>query len=126
MTWESTQPKLPEAPSTSTHGSPTTTYDLFDEPMVHTASREILDPSYLRITGKQRSRFSRAMKRLGIKPKYHLSELEPHIIHPMKDKGLAGLCSCREMDCPGEAPDLHSYERPACLEYTIQLKSKGM
>jgi hypothetical protein len=91
---------------------------------VHTSFRQTLEPSMLSISEKQRFRFFRAMKQLMIKPHYHLSELEPHVIHPMKDD-LADICSCREIDCPGEAFDIHSWDRPYCLESAIEQKSEG-
>jgi hypothetical protein len=97
----------------------------FESSAVHTSFRQTLEPSMLSISEKQRFSFSRAMKRLMIKPYYHLSELEPHVLHPMEDNLLADICSCRDMDCPGECPDIHSWDRPYCLERTLEDKSKG-
>jgi hypothetical protein len=91
----------------------------------HTAFRLTVDPTMTGISEKQRPRFLKAMKRLMVKPRYHLSELEQHIVHPIKDDSLADLCSCRDYDCPGECPDIHSWDRPSCLERVLEHKSEG-
>jgi hypothetical protein len=98
----------------------------FDSGSVHTAFRQVLDPSSLSISDKQRFRFTRAMKELGLKPHYHLSELEPHVVHPIQDKALAALCCCRDSQCPGACPDIHSWDRPSCLESVIESESRGL
>jgi hypothetical protein len=98
---------------------------LFESGSVHTAFRQTLDPAVLSISESQRLRFSRAMKQLRIKPHYHLSELEPLVIHPIEDEMLADICSCRDMNCPGACPDIHSWYRPSCLEQVLESKSKG-
>jgi len=94
--------------------------------ILHTAFRQVIDPSTLAISEKQRFRFARALKKLNLKPYYHLSELEPLIVHPIQDEDLACLCSCPDGDCPGACTDIHSWDRPYCLEQTLKSKSKGM
>ncbi|KAH3945980.1 hypothetical protein HBH98_108880 [Parastagonospora nodorum] len=94
--------------------------------IVHTAFRQIIDPSTLIISEQQRFRFTRALKKLNLKPHYHLSEMEPLIVHPIQDENLACLCSCRDGDCPGACPDIHSWDRPYCLEQTLKSKSKEL
>jgi hypothetical protein len=120
---------LPQIPITST---PASVLDAapqnvaFESGENHTAFRQVLDPSMLSLSEKQRFRFARAMKKLSLRPHYHLSELEPLITHPIQDENLAALCSCRELDCPGECFDIHSYDRPYCLESVIEHKSRGL
>jgi hypothetical protein len=99
--------------------------DMFEDPDAHTAFCEVLDPSSLVISNKQRSRFTRAMKRLNTAPWYHLSQLEPHITHPIEDDDLMDVCSCRMGECPGACLDLHSWDRPHYLEQVIESRSKG-
>jgi hypothetical protein len=101
-------------------------HKMFESGHTHTAFRQTLDLSMLSISEKQRFRFTRAMKQLNLKPEYHLSELEPLIVHPIQDENLANICSCREFDCPGPCFDIHSWDRPYCLEQTLKIKSKGM
>jgi hypothetical protein len=91
----------------------------------HIAFRQTLDPSTLVISEKQRYRFSKAMKQLGITPCYHLSELEAHVIHPIEDETLADICPCRDSNCPGACYDIHSWDRPSCLESFLEGKSRG-
>jgi hypothetical protein len=98
---------------------------LFESGSIHTAFRQTLDPAVLSISESQRFRFFRAMKQLRIKPHYHLSELEPLVAHPMEDEMLARLCSCSDMNCLGTCPDIHSWDRPSCLEQVLKIKSKG-
>jgi hypothetical protein len=99
--------------------------ELFDSSMVHSAFRQTLDPTILSISENQRLRFSRAMKQLQIKPCFHLSELEPLVIHPIEDELLDGICSCPRFECPGACPDIHSWDRPYALEQVLKTKSKG-
>jgi hypothetical protein len=94
--------------------------------IVHTAFRQVIDPRTLVISEQQRFRFTTALKKLNLKPHYHLSEMEPLIVHPIQDEDLACLCSCRDAECPGACPDIHSWDRPSCLEQTLKCKSKGM
>jgi hypothetical protein len=91
----------------------------------HMAFRQTVNPVSLIITEQQLSRFTKATKQLRIQPCFHLSELEPHIAHPIKDEVLAAICSCRASDCPGECTDIHSWDRPFCLEEVLKEKSKG-
>jgi hypothetical protein len=98
---------------------------LFVSGIVHSAFRQTLNPAILSISEKQRSRFSRAMKRLQIKPCFHLSELDPLVIHPIEDELLDGICSCSRFECPGACPDIHSWDRPCALEQVLEIKSKG-
>jgi hypothetical protein len=65
------------------------------------------------------------MKKLHVEPCFHLSELKPHIAHPIKDETFACLCSCYDSDCPGECPDIHSWDRPYCLEGVLESKNEG-
>ena len=118
-------PSIPDGSGVLGGGKDAAKYQLFEDGVTHAAFRETLDTSWLTISEKQRFRFARAMKRLGLKPRYHLSELEPHVVHPMKDEDLACICSCHDMDCPGACPDIHSWDRPSCLEQTLKSKSKG-
>ncbi len=64
----------------------------------HTAFRSIFDPSQLSLTENERLRFPTAMKRLDLKPHYHLSELESQVIHPIQDSVLKDMCCCRTSD----------------------------
>jgi hypothetical protein len=98
----------------------------FESGLDHTVFRQVLDPSILSLSDKQRSRFARAMKKLNLKPHFHLGELEPLIAHPIQDEDLADFCSCRDVECPGACFDIHSWDRPSCLESTIERKSEGM
>lgn len=91
----------------------------------HMAFRQTLDPIMLGLSEKQRSRFWRALKRMRMKPGYHLTDLEPHIAHPIEDENLADICSCGDDDCPGACYDVHSWDRPSCLESILESKSKG-
>ncbi|KAF2027553.1 hypothetical protein EK21DRAFT_91466 [Setomelanomma holmii] len=50
---------------------------LFIDPEDHGATQQMIDPSQLLLTEEQRQRFTRAMKKLGLKPRYHLRELKP-------------------------------------------------
>jgi hypothetical protein len=118
-------PGLVGRTGSSPDGKTTRECGMFEDPNTHTAFCEILDPHSLAISEKQRFRFTRAMKRLNIAPSYHLSQLEPQIIHPIKDDDLMNICSCRLSDCPGECPDIRSWDRPSCLEGVIESRSKG-
>jgi hypothetical protein len=118
-------PRTTESTSTSTGSKASRGHEMFENLGVHTAFRETLDPSSLTISEKQRSRFARTLKRLSIAPHYHLSELEPHIVHPIEDEDLMDICSCHQMDCPGECSDIHSWDRPSYLEQVIERRSKG-
>jgi hypothetical protein len=119
-------PKTKDDPDDTGDGKRALEYDLFGEYGTHTAFRETLDSSLLSISEKQRFRFSRAMKQLRILPCYHLSELEPHIIHPIEDETLVDICSCREMDCQEASVDVHSWDRPSILESILKDKSKSI
>jgi hypothetical protein len=90
---------------------------------VHASFSQMLEPSMLSISEKQRSQFSRAMNRLMIKPHYHLSELEPYVIHPFKDNLLADICSCCGTDHEGGR---QSYKHKlSCLEQLVEKRSNG-
>jgi hypothetical protein len=99
--------------------------ELFESGMVHNAFRQTLDPIILSISEKQRFRFSRAMRQLQIKPCFHLSELEPLVVHPIEDELLGDICSCSRFECPGACTDIHSWDRPSVLEHMLKTKSKG-
>jgi hypothetical protein len=99
--------------------------ELFESGMVHNAFRQTLDPAILSISEKQRFRFSRAMRQLQIKPCFHLSELEPLVVHPIEDELLDDICSCSRFECPGACTDIHSWDRPCALEQVLKIKSKG-
>lgn len=99
-------------------------YDgLFFDPEDHSAFQQVIEPSQLSLTEEQRQRFARAMKRLNVKPRYQLRDLEPHVIHPIEDDDLANLCSCHAADCP--ACDIKSWDKPFNIEEVLHAKSKG-
>tara|TARA_R110002003_G_scaffold9_10_gene436 strand:- start:5032 stop:5430 length:399 start_codon:yes stop_codon:yes gene_type:complete len=89
----------------------------------HSAFQQVIEPSQLSLTEEQRQRFARAMKRLNVKPRYQLRDLEPHVIHPIEDDDLANLCSCHAADCP--ACDIKSWDKPFNIEEVLHAKSKG-
>jgi hypothetical protein len=118
-------PGMVRGTESTNDGKPAPNSGLFEGCGVHTAFSETLEPSLLSISDKQRCQFVQAMKRLNIEPCYHLSRLEPHIIHPVEDEDIMDICSCRKRDCPGEWPDIHSWDRPSCLEQILESRSKG-
>jgi hypothetical protein len=67
-------------------------HKIFESGHTYSAFRQTLDLSMLSISEKQRFRFTRAMKELNLKPQYHLSELEPLIVHPIQDENLVDIC----------------------------------
>jgi hypothetical protein len=91
----------------------------------HTAFRQIIDPSQLVLSEKDRTRFPKAMRFLGLKPYYHLSELEPHVVHPIEDEFLMDICSCHANDCPA-SPDHKSWDKPYFVHNHLKRKSKGL
>lgn len=66
----------------------------------HKSFQQVIDYPLLAVSENQRLRFKKAMRVLDISPHYHLSELEPCVGHPFKDKVLADLCRCARTSCP--------------------------
>jgi hypothetical protein len=90
----------------------------------HRAFQQIIDPSLLTLSESHRLRFRKAMRVLDISPHYHLSELEPHVKHPMKDKALCDMCSCCGDDCqPKHCMDVQ--EKVDSIDKYLEGKSKG-
>jgi hypothetical protein len=90
----------------------------------HKAFQQVIDPSLLALSENQRLRFKKAMRMLGISPHYHLSELEPHVQHPIEDEDLADLCMCSKSDCD-TSPDIHPWDKAYHVECYLEEKSKG-
>src|SRR5690349_7590123 len=67
-----------------------------------------IDPERLLMTDKLRLRFGRAMRTLNLEVRFHLSELEADVRHPLEDKELLHLCSCREGHGEDEDEDFDS------------------
>jgi hypothetical protein len=97
---------------------------LFGKRDDHTAFRQFIDPSQLCLSENQRRCFPKAMQYLNLKPHYHLSEMEPHIIHPIKDKFLMDICSYDCLGCP--ASRHKSWDKLHLLTDHLERKSKGM
>jgi hypothetical protein len=98
---------------------------LFGKRDDHTAFRQVIDLSRLCLSENQHRRFPKAMRHLNLKPHYHLSEMEPHIIHPLKDEVLIDICSCNSLYCPATGDDRFD-AKPGYLADHIERKSKGM
>ena len=90
----------------------------------HKAFQQIIDPSLLALSESQRLRFRKAMAVLHISPHYHLSELEPHVQHPIKDEELAYLCMCSKKCCDATS-ELGFSEKAESVQGFIERKSKG-
>jgi hypothetical protein len=92
----------------------------------HTSFQQIVDPSLLTLSESHRLRFRKAMRDLDISPYYHLSELEPHVEHPIKDKALAEVCACcdRQESCLAMR-ETCIWERVDCIEAFLEGKGKG-
>jgi hypothetical protein len=92
----------------------------------HTAFQQIIDPSLLTLSESHRLRFRKAMRVLDISPHYYLSELEPHVKHPIKDKALAEVCSCCDLEESCLAMrEMCIWERIDCIEEILEGKGKG-
>jgi hypothetical protein len=90
----------------------------------HRAFQQIIDPSLLTLTESHRLRFKKAMRVLDILPCYHLSELEAHVKHPIRDKALSRLCSCSEDGCE-PAHYMDEQEKADSFDRYLDDKSKG-
>jgi hypothetical protein len=88
------------------------------------AFQQVIDPALLTLSESQSLCFRKAMKTLDISPHYHLSELEPHVRHPIKDETLAELCTCFKADCDA-SPDIRSWDKAHCVQRFLEDKSKG-
>jgi hypothetical protein len=88
------------------------------------AFQQIVDPALLTLSESQRLRFRKAMRTLNISPHYHLSELGPHVRHPIKDEELGELCTCSKAHCDA-SPDIRSWDKAYCVENFLDRKSKG-
>jgi hypothetical protein len=90
----------------------------------HLAFHRILDPAQLILPEKQRPRFARALRILGLEPHYHLSELEASINPSNKDDTFWAFCSKQMTDCPAPLQTSEAKKRSALQQY-IHSKSKG-
>lgn len=90
----------------------------------HTAFCQVVDPSRLLLSENERLRFPKAMRCLGLDPCYHLSELEPHVIHPIQDELLMDICSCHKLDCPA-SPVHDPMDKAYFVASYLENKSKG-
>ncbi len=76
---------------------------LFGEHDDVTAFRQVVNPSQLSLSDTEQLCFHKAMNSLNLRPCYHLSDLEPHLIHPIQDKALSEICSCSKCRNPGSS-----------------------
>ncbi|KAF2130769.1 hypothetical protein P153DRAFT_395197 [Dothidotthia symphoricarpi CBS 119687] len=99
---------------------------LFHEYGDHMSFQETIDPSQLILSENDRLRFAKAMRLLGIRTCYHLSELAPHVVHPIEDEWLSDLCACGKSESICPHSDVKSYDKPYCLEEYLKSKSKEL
>lgn len=60
--------------------------------------RQVIDPSTLHLSETQQLQFARAMRVLGLKPYYSITDLQKDISPAIKDDFLMDICACDK--CP--------------------------
>jgi hypothetical protein len=90
----------------------------------HLAFHQIIDPTLLILTEKQRLRFARALRILGLKPHYHLSELEANINPSTQDDAFWAICHQQLERCPAPLQTTEGTKKHALQEY-IHSRNKG-
>jgi hypothetical protein len=91
----------------------------------HLAFHQTLDPAQLILTEKQRLRFARALRILGLQPQYHVSELESSIIPSTKDDAaLWAICDKQLPECPAPLQTSEATKQKALRQY-VHSKNKG-
>jgi hypothetical protein len=91
----------------------------------HLAFHQTVDPAQFILTEKQRLRFARALRILGLQPEYHLSELETNIDPSnQEDDALWAICDAQLAKCPAPLKTSKSTKKKA-LQQHVHSKNKG-
>jgi hypothetical protein len=91
----------------------------------HFAFHQIIDPTQLNITKKQKLSFARAIRILGLQPYYHLNELHACLRPENDEEDLWAICHNQLKGCPKPSSKSRSEKKRLLHEY-IRSKSQGL
>jgi hypothetical protein len=99
-------------------------HDLYLQKDDHLAFHQIVDLSKLNITEQQRLLFASALRTLGLKPHFHLSELEALLTPTTDDKALWAFGKYQITGCPKPSNKTRAQKTELLQDY-MQAKNRG-
>ena len=99
-------------------------HDLYLQKENHLAFHQIIDLSKVNITEKQRLLFARALRILGLKPFFHMSELEALLTPTITDEALRAINDGHMAGCP-KPPRVTQAKKMELLRDYMQAKNSG-
>jgi hypothetical protein len=91
----------------------------------HLAFHQVIDPTQFGTADRQKLRFARAMRTLGLQPHFHISELDRLLTPSNKDNGFWEMCEHPIAGCPTPGPTTKPDSKHYLRDKYIRSKSEG-